>query len=387
MFDELLDGVKVGGASGALRIRASYQPTGGSGAKVSPPTYPGDRKGDWSYLSERRYLGGELTDTVLIDAVQSQANRLEEALIDAIDDGLVVVPYLVTEADIDGVAFRVTSLDAPHRSPDAYFRDSETNDGTAFDESPVGRSLRTVTERDALPLYRQSPTDLVLGVWDSQRGGRGLRLPRAYTSEMIGIAPSEGVRAAGRLDPYNIPTTEVFMEDGAPSNWSMDSSLIKGKSKKGKTSEINHGNALAPHAPGGFAVTEVQRLAVVSLKVLRRLRFPDGDRRSPEVDAAARAVLAALTILGDRLAFSDSTLFLRSGCDLALETESAEWIGRGASRPVPMPNPAEAIDLFRQAVAHAESLGLSFAEPVVLRPKANLRALLAQSFATPAKED
>ena len=383
MFEELLDGARVGGERGALRIRAIYQPTGGSGAKVSPPTYPNDTK----YITEKRYLGGELTETVLIDAVQSQANRVEEALIDAVDDGIVALPYLVTEADINGVHFRVTSLDAPHRSPDAYFRDSETADGTAFDASDVGRALRAADERSARALYRHSPVDLTLGMWDSQRGGRGLRLPRAYTSEMIGVSPSRGARAAGRLDPYNIPTTEVFLAEGDPTHWSLNSADIKGKSKKGKTSNVNHGNALASDAPGGFAVAEVQRLAVVSLKVLRRLRFPDGDQRSPDVDAAARTVLAALTIMGDRLAFSDSTLFLRSGCDLSLVSESAQWVGRGEPISVPLPSPGDAIALFKQAVDHAASLGLEFAEPVLLRPKANLHALLALSFSTPAQED
>ena len=117
------------------------------------------------------------------------------------------------------------------------------------------------------------------------------------------------------------------------------------------------------------------------------LRFPDGDQRSPDVDAAARTVLAALTIMGDRLAFSDSTLFLRSGCDLSLVSESAQWVGRGEPISVPLPSPGDAIALFKQAVGHAASLGLEFAEPVLLRPKANLHALLALSFSTPAQED
>jgi CRISPR-associated protein Csb1 len=389
MLDRLLAGVAVGGEVGALRITATYQPTGGSGAKVFPPTYPGEKKGESKYLLEIRYLDGSATETVLIDSVQSQANRLEEALVDAIDGGLVRLPFIETAADIGGIAFRVTTLDAPHRSPDAYFRDSETAGGTAFDDSEVGQALRAADERNARALYRHSPADLVLGVWDSQRGGRGLRLPRAYTSEMIGLSPQAGMRAAGRLDPFNIPTTEVHYADGDPSVWSLDSgSLPKSvKSKKGKTSNVNHGNALASDAPGGFAVSEVHRTAVLSLKVLRRLRFPDAGEISPAADVAARAVLAAIAIVGDRVAFADSTLFLRSGCDLAVESEHAEWIGRNGSERVAVPSVSEAVGLFGDAVAHAESLGLSFADPVHLVPKANLRKLLEQTFTTPAAED
>lgn len=385
MFDALLDGVKVAGAVGALRIHATYQPSAGSGAKVSPPTYPNERK----YLTENRYLSGEKRETVVVDSVQSQANRLEEALVAAIEDGLLSLPHLVTSADVDGTLFRVTSLDAPHRSPDAYFRDSQTIDGVPFDDSEIGQRLREASERNARSLYTYSPTDLVLGVWDSQRGGRGLRLPRAYTSEMIGLDPLEGRRAAGRLDPYNMPSTEVFMADGDRSNWALTAEELgkSSKPKKGKTSNVNHGNALASDAPGGFAVKEVQRLAIVSLKVLRRLNFPEGGERSPEVDQAARVVLAALVILGDRLAFSDSTLFLRSGCDLVLENEHAEWIGRGGPTLVELPSPHAAIELFRQAVEHAESVGLHFAEPVQLVPKANLMSLLRLTFSSAAAEE
>jgi CRISPR-associated protein Csb1 len=382
VFDELLAGVRFAGEVGALRIRSTYQPSGGSGSKIAPPTYPNEKR----YLMETRYIDGEKRDTVVVDSVQSQANRLEEALVDAIESGMMAIPHIVTEADVDGTPFRVTSLDAPHRSPDAYFRDSETVDGVAFDDSEIGRELRTATERNARPLYRHSPTDLVLGVWDSQRGGRGLRLPRAYTSEMIGLDAMEGHRAAGRLDPYNIPVTEIFIADGNRSDWALDASdLAKGaKPKKGKPSEVNHGNALAKDSPGGFSVTGVQRVTIVSLKVLRRLRFPDGETIDPEVDVAARAVLAALVIAGDRLAFADSTLFLRSGCDLVMESEHAEWIGRGDPVPVDMPSPTHAVALFQQAVSHAASLGLTFADPVTLRPKPNLMSLLRQTFTSPA---
>lgn len=391
MFEVLLKGVTTNGETGALRITSTYQPTAGHGAKIFPPTYKPDPKLNPKYLFEHRYVDGERLEIVLIDSVQSQANRLEEGLVAAVDDSLVALPYLETSADIDGTPFRVTSLDAPHRSPDAYFRDSQTADGTPFDDSPVGKALRSADERNARAIYRYSPTDLVLGVWDSQRGGRGLRLPRAYTSEIIGLSPERGSRGAGRLDPYNIGKTDLHVVDGDRSKWALNAEdLPKGfKTKPSKPSEINHGNALAHalDAPGGVSVLEIRRTAIISLKVLRRLRFPDQGAVSAEADIAARAVLAALAILGDRLAFADSTLFLRSGCDLVVEHEKAEWVGRSGSVAIEVPDVDEALALYHQAVAHAESRGLSFADPVRLEPKANLRSLLALTFASPAAEE
>ncbi len=72
---------------------------------------------------------------------------------------------------------------------------------------------------------------------------------------------------------------------------------------------------------------------------------------------------------------------------MVLETESAEWIGSGGPTAVELPSVAEAVDLFNTAVAHASSLGLNFAEPVRLEPKANLRSLLALTFTTSAIDD
>lgn len=384
MLERLLDGARSTGSVGALRVRASYQPTAGDGAKIAPPTYP-----NVGYLLEERYIDGEKRATVVVDSVQSEANRVEEALIDAIDAGAVELPYLVTEADIEGVKFRVTSLEAPHRSPDAYFRDSETLDGDAFDDSSIGQELRLADERHARALYRYSVTDLALGVWDSQRGGRGLRLPRAFTSEMIGLDPLLGARAAGRLDPYNIPSTQVFYDKADRATWSLDKAdLAKDvKAATGKTSNVNHGNALASEAPGGVAVSSVERLAVLSLKVLRRLRFPDDTAADPAVDAAGRVVVAALVILADRLAFADASVYLRSGCDLTRVSEHAEWIGPSGAETAHLPDVDGALDLFADAVAHASSLGLEFAAPIVLRPKDNLRSLLALTFASAAPAD
>src|SRR5947209_18803849 len=64
-----------GGA--AIRSRVTLQPAGGDGTKVFPPTYAGA-----VYATEKRRLPGyeQPVDCVLLDSVQSQANRMEEAL-------------------------------------------------------------------------------------------------------------------------------------------------------------------------------------------------------------------------------------------------------------------------------------------------------------------
>ncbi len=385
IFEELLVACSRGSSAAAIRIVAQYEPSAGPDGKVFPPTYPVEGK----YLVEKRYIGGVEHDAVALDAVQSQANRVEEVLLDATEAGDIELPYIEVRASLAAGAFRVTSLDAPHRSPDAYFRDSQTPEGVDFDKSPVGQALRAATGRTARAYFQHSPTDLVLGIWDSQRGGRGLRLPRAYSSEIVAVDPSPGRRAAGRLDPYNMQGGEVFYDKHDPADWSFDAKGVEtSRPTKGKPSNVLHGNALAKDAPGGFAVRGITRTAVISLAVLQRLRFPAEDASAaPGVDAAGRSVLASLALLGDRLAFSGPGLFLRSGCDLVRTSERLEWVSGGAApRPFAM-NTDEALALFNQAVAHAAALGLAFAQPIRLDPKPNLLRLIELNLSRPMLAD
>src|SRR5947209_4788219 len=80
----------VSGTAAALRSRTKLQPAGGEGDKVFPPTYAGA-----VYAREERQIDGKKVPCVLLDSVQAQANRLEEALQRALDAGsLKNVPVL-----------------------------------------------------------------------------------------------------------------------------------------------------------------------------------------------------------------------------------------------------------------------------------------------------
>jgi CRISPR-associated protein Csb1 len=61
----------------ALRRRQRLQPVGGPGDKIFPPTYPGEgRNAPPRHVYERRRHNGADVWCVLVDSVQSQANRL-----------------------------------------------------------------------------------------------------------------------------------------------------------------------------------------------------------------------------------------------------------------------------------------------------------------------
>jgi len=260
MLNTLQESVRTGAAA---RCRATLQPAAGEGAKVFPPTYAGS-----VYATEKRRIPGhdEPVDCVLLDSVQSQANRMEEALQQAIDsnrfkNASIALPLIEVDFDpfwdpeekdselgddmrlLEPVG-KISSLQAPHRIADAILRDSVVaEDGNDKDkpfrakneknESTYGQKLRRVTANDATGLFELCPTALLFGMWDSTgpKGGLGVKFERAIVSEIVGINASSGVRGSSRLDPLAIrldagPLYEA--EDGV--GWTLD--LAKARNEK-----------------------------------------------------------------------------------------------------------------------------------------------------------
>src|SRR3984893_10827576 len=82
----------------ALRRRQRLQPVGGKGDNIFPPTCPGEgRNTPPRHVFERRQLDGLQVWCVLVDSVQSQANRLEEVLLAAVRDEIISLPYVVVD--------------------------------------------------------------------------------------------------------------------------------------------------------------------------------------------------------------------------------------------------------------------------------------------------
>ena len=394
MLDRIGRAVSLESDDAGVRVFELLEPAGGVGTKIFPPTYP---FGDDKYAFEQRYDSeGNQRNAVLIDSFQSQANRCETALGDAVDDGRVQVPFLQLVGEVpmldgsDPVPIRITSLDAPHRGPDAYFRDSEDDNGVEFDKTVAGSRLRKADLRNARAFFEFVPTDLIFGFWDSQRGGRGVKLARAYTSEVIGWDPQVGRRGAGRLDPMNITAIPIAFPDKHPEDFVVlgDGAVPKGMKEK-KPSEAGHGNAITSDgANPGVSVTGIQRSAFVSAAGLARLRFPDGSNHDSKADVAARSVLFALALAGDRLAFNRPAIFLRSGCELLSVDSRLSWVGRGGVDEAFTLSTPDALALVALASDRAAAEGIGWAaEPVTLRPKQNLLDLLSHTFAAPPSED
>lgn len=360
-----LDGLrqKVGADEFALaRITTTYQPGGGPGSKVYPPTFPMSRDERSPYLIEDRTRDGASRKAAVLDQVPSEANRCEEALADAWRGGDIRLPMLrlthsgATEAVITG-------LIAPHRAFDAYWRDSLLA-GIKFDKTELGRALQAASAEDASVLLQQDPGSLTYGSWNSHRKGRQAKFPRLYASEIVGWDPIEGSRKAGRMDPLNL----VGSRSGEGDDWTY--SAVGPKSVNGRLSEIGHGNIAPNPAHGGVTITSATRFATLSLTALARVKFGSAPQ---EQQRAARVYLAAFALLGDRLAFGGPGLWLRSGCELVVEEEKLEWIGRGGvSEPFTLSREA-AVTLYDQALEAALAIGVPInLDPVELTPSVSL---------------
>jgi len=202
----------------AIRGRARLEPAGRPEDKVFPPSHSvGDNeKGAGAkYAFEERRRGAENVLCVLLDSVQSQANRMEEALQTLWAEKKLTLP--VIEVDLSNVApevGKVTSLSAPHRVADAILRDSLISGSTTlFRMSELGKSFTNASPRNAGPLFKVCPTGLVFGIWDSTgpEGGLGAKFARVLTSEIVGIGATSGVKTASRIDPTSIVTNSAII--------------------------------------------------------------------------------------------------------------------------------------------------------------------------------
>jgi CRISPR-associated protein Csb1 len=400
----------VTGSSAAFRCRRKLQPAGGAGDKVFPPTFAGA-----VYAVEQRHVPGrpEPLTCVVLDTVQSQANRMEQALQDALDGGRIKIPVLNldfsewspsgdVEADklagklIDAVG-NITSLQVPHRLADAILRDSQTKDGTAFRKSDEGKALNMVSQQNATALYKLCPTALIFGMWDSTgpKGGLGAKFERAIVSEVVGIGATVGDLLRGvRHDPFDIRAAVKVLK-AANKDWSVATPNAKGAVSP---SEVNHSSVPFPkqrkektdeNLYAGATIEYGEQVTTLSLVVLRRLRFPVNGQSEAQIDVAARTVLAALGLCAATLAF-ESGMGLRSRCLLWPEGPMKwELLEKPGDAPADFTLTSDsAIALLAEAAETAASTGLRWPDaPIQLVPQQKLVDLVRLSQLEATKEE
>jgi CRISPR-associated protein Csb1 len=377
----------------AIRCRTKLSPAGGPSDKVFPATYEGGE-----YASECRRVDGRDVPCVVLDSVQSQANRMEERLRELYERGLIELPVISVDFASAGLADvpKVTSLDAPHRVFDAILRDS-CLDGTQFMDSAVGKKIEGFASANATALFEHCPTALLFGAWNStgKRGGSGAKVARSIVSEVVAFGVAAGARSGSRLDPLAISAEVTIYAAENALGWTPDErqAVQEGKKPKlfaagkgdkpGRPSLVNHGNVTPSieEGKGGVTFDFAEQTTVLTFGGLRKLRFPLAGKTSPAVDDAARTVLAALGLVA-------ATSLRRGGCDLRsrctlVPSDVSGWElldGAGSVPSAVQLDADAALDLFSQAVVAAKAAGLPWAsKEVVLSPSSELVALVRES--------
>jgi len=399
----------ISGSAAAFRCRRRLQPAGGEGDKVFPPTFAGA-----VYAVEQRRVPSreQAVTCVLLDSVQSQANRMELALQEALDAGKIKMPVLevdFTEHDptgdvkadeaagrlIDAIG-KVTSLQVPHRLADAILRDSQYH-GKDFRNSDIGKVLNKVSLANATPLFELCPTALVFGMWDSTgpKGGLGPKFERSMVSEIVGVGAEVGDLLRGvRRDPLEIRAAVKVLKT-ADKSWTVAASDTK---KSEPPSSVVHSSIPFPKQRdkktdenhySGVTIEYAEQTTTLSLICLRRLRFPINGKTNSDTDVAARTALAALGLCSATLAF-ESGVGLRSRCLLWPEGGMTwEMLDSPGANPKKFLLTGEqAITLLKESIEAAKAANLPWRDaPIVLKPSPELLKLVRRSQLEAIKEE
>jgi CRISPR-associated protein Csb1 len=300
----------------------------------------------------------------LLDSVQSQANRIETAILDACRREEIKYPDIELHIKASTGEEHYSVLELSHRVYDAALRMSMVGD-EPFSKSEIGQQIYSARTEKATGLYTHAPITLALGGWDSHGGGGPLvaKLPRLITSEIVGLDALPVTRGAVKFDPMDIrKDAGPLYESNDPERlYEVDSASASNKKKEYKPSEIGLGSVPNLSERGAVIVDAVQT-SLVSCTAVRRLRFekPDGSYDKNR-DHAGQAVIAALGLFG-LLSQMDSGYYLRSGCDLMPQTEpQMEIIGRTIEDTTTYPvDAASAKEALKACLEKAESQGLSW---------------------------
>jgi len=347
-FDLLQDACRAGGPS-VLVSTTELAPAGGPLASVAPARFVSGKQPTYAY--EHRFMDGSPVRVVILDSKQSQLNRAEACLAQAIADGMsphARIPRVEVTYRRDGVEERYSDLTLPHRVYDGHIRAGSV-DGRPVTDHPKYRAARDATPANARALLEFSPITLAYGGWDATRRTRQGRWRSALVGEIIGVLAIQSqdgrgpdYRGGARVDPVAmqvqlgkdamIAIAEAQRAELSPALYEKVVKAARGADAKSSapTSASTLGLGGIPptlEALAGVSCARIVRSHVLSFATLRQLRFgADADG-----DASCRALLAALALSG--LARSYAELYLRANCDLveasathvALDRRGGTW--------------------------------------------------------------
>lgn len=384
-----------------LVMEVEHHPLNGNASPVAPPTYvPPDKKDRTPHhaLTQEAFVPRQAVDgwytelqlnsdgtprlapRVVLNSYAAQSGRSETATWNAQDRIGILLPAII----VDGHPLATESTDAQlaealsrsfstwelaHRQNDAWIKFATADGATLVWQQevvPIGddvdaRHVKSLiatasAERGEL-LFRYFPNSAINGFWVSTGVATRHRLPRAYSSEIVGFGARPTPSGATKLDATGgaLSSTGVVVKD--------DGSLeIKPTAtEKTRPSKAGFGQVPANVETRSYTCELILEQSSLSLQVLRSLRYPN-----PDQAAKANVALVLLSLLGHALSAEDG--FLRSGCALVPIAERWGWRRRGERSPetLEVASVDEIAAALREALSEAAEVGLRFAEPIVL---------------------
>jgi CRISPR-associated protein Csb1 len=361
-----------------LRLVVNLSPANADGL-VYPPTYD-----QGMHIFRPAWINGEQREAVLLDSVQSQANRIELAILDAHRRNRIVYPDIELKVEASTGAEAYSVLELSHRVYDAALRMTSV-DGTLFAKSEIGQAIYAARTNKATALFTHAPMTLALGGWDSHGGGGPLvaKLPRLITSEIVGLDAKPVTRASVKFDPMDIrkDAGPLYESEDQDRRFETDSEKAVNIRKEYKPSEVGLGSV--PNvSERGAVITGAVQTSLISLAAVRRLRFENANGSySDDRDLAGQTVITALGLFG-LIAQMEAGYYLRSGCDLIpVEDPTLEVIGRTLEDATIYPiDYGVTLEALNDALAKAKEQGLQWrGETVVAEADDRLRTLIERS--------
>ncbi|MEF8704450.1 MAG: type I-U CRISPR-associated RAMP protein Csb1/Cas7u [Candidatus Accumulibacter sp. UW26] len=365
-----------------IRLSVDLSPLTPDGL-VYPPTYAAlEKKGPPHIDFRKGWVDGVVRNVVVLDSVQSQANRVEQAILSARQDQRLAYPDIRLSFPDDAAEAVYSVLQLSHRIFDVALQ-CATLDQQPFFETEAGQRLRSSRPSNATALFELAPLTLLLGAWDSHGGGvQAAKLPRLLTSEIIGLDAELVSISAMKSDPMDIRSNAAELVDApAGSGRLFELKKAGAKEKSKKPSEFGFGNVPAVNKPRAASISSARQTSLLSCSGLRQLYFPGGKVGTDAVrDLSARTVLAALGLYG-LLAQNEAGYRLRSRCELVpLAAGRLEVIGRTLQEVKTFDLGAdEALLLLHKALVDANEQGLRWGEDLELSADDRLVELVRRS--------
>jgi CRISPR-associated protein Csb1 len=349
MLDRLLgvEARKPGAAAelpAVVRVIEELEPAGGFEFPVFPSSYAGVGDNDPPVYDLAGIAYGEVIETIrgkgrttvqrpqviradrcTLDSPQSQANRTEVAFLEDEDLRNLVPQASAQTPRSDGAKRNQSVLLLPHRVADFRVRLSDRR-------KDVEAAINNFADGDALDLLRLMPTSIVFGFWDSRGKGSQPKHARILLSRIDAFDVIPCRRHALYSGPYSADEFAAAVLDKETA----------GKAEKDTMAEKGYTPAPS-EGLGGVVAKRIERLALVSLTDIRRIRCsasaearaadpelanasssdaPSGRAEPPaklvdkDLTNAARRYVFALAALAEGYPRYTGSHRLRSGCEL-----------------------------------------------------------------------